>query len=39
MGTPAGVGMARGIFLKPGDAVVAEGTGLGRLVNTVVSVQ
>jgi len=37
MGTPAGVGMARGVFLKPGDEVVAEGTGLGRLVNRVVA--
>jgi len=37
MGTPAGVGMARGLFLKPGDQVVAEGTGLGRLANPVVA--
>lgn len=37
MGTPGGVGMARGVFLQPGDEVVAEGSGLGRLVNRVVA--
>jgi 2-keto-4-pentenoate hydratase/2-oxohepta-3-ene-1,7-dioic acid hydratase in catechol pathway len=35
-GTPAGVGYARGRFLHPGDVVVAEIEGVGRLVNAVV---
>jgi 2-keto-4-pentenoate hydratase/2-oxohepta-3-ene-1,7-dioic acid hydratase in catechol pathway len=34
-GTPAGVGFARGRFLDPGDVVVAEIEGVGRLVNAV----
>lgn len=36
-GTPAGVGNGRTpqVFLKPGDAVVTRGTGLGELRNTV----
>jgi 2-keto-4-pentenoate hydratase/2-oxohepta-3-ene-1,7-dioic acid hydratase in catechol pathway len=34
-GTPAGVGFARGRFLHPGDVVVAEIEGVGRLVNPV----
>jgi len=34
-GTPSGVGMARGIFLKPGDLVIASADGLGQLVNPV----
>jgi 2-keto-4-pentenoate hydratase/2-oxohepta-3-ene-1,7-dioic acid hydratase in catechol pathway len=36
-GTPAGVGMPKGTFLKPGDTVAIEIEGLGRLVNPVVS--
>ncbi len=35
-GTPAGVGMARGVFLKAGDVVHAEIDGLGRLTNPVI---
>jgi 2-keto-4-pentenoate hydratase/2-oxohepta-3-ene-1,7-dioic acid hydratase in catechol pathway len=34
-GTPAGVGFARKRFLHPGDVVVAEIEGVGRLVNPV----
>ena len=34
-GTPAGVGNATGQYLKPGDVVVAEIEGIGRLENTV----
>lgn len=34
-GTPAGVGMARGEFLKPGDRIRIEVEGLGVLVNPV----
>jgi 2-keto-4-pentenoate hydratase/2-oxohepta-3-ene-1,7-dioic acid hydratase in catechol pathway len=34
-GTPAGVGMARGEFLKPGDQIKIEVEGLGVLVNPV----
>lgn len=34
-GTPAGVGKARGIRLKPGDEVSVEIAGVGRLTNTV----
>jgi 2-keto-4-pentenoate hydratase/2-oxohepta-3-ene-1,7-dioic acid hydratase in catechol pathway len=34
-GTPAGVGVARGEFLKSGDVVRIEIAGLGELVNTV----
>jgi 2-keto-4-pentenoate hydratase/2-oxohepta-3-ene-1,7-dioic acid hydratase in catechol pathway len=34
-GTPAGVGLARGSFLAPGDRVVVEIDGLGSLDNTV----
>jgi 2-keto-4-pentenoate hydratase/2-oxohepta-3-ene-1,7-dioic acid hydratase in catechol pathway len=30
-GSPAGVGFASGVYLKPGDKVAAEITGLGRL--------
>lgn len=37
MGTPAGVGMARGIKLKPGDRIRGEIEGLGVLENTVES--
>ncbi len=36
-GTPAGVGMARGIFLKPGDQVVAGIDGIGEIANPVVA--
>jgi 2-keto-4-pentenoate hydratase/2-oxohepta-3-ene-1,7-dioic acid hydratase in catechol pathway len=35
-GTPAGVGSAKGIFLKNGDVVEVEVTGLGVLRNPVV---
>lgn len=34
-GTPAGVGMGRGVYLKPGDVMVAEVEGIGALVNPV----
>jgi 2-keto-4-pentenoate hydratase/2-oxohepta-3-ene-1,7-dioic acid hydratase in catechol pathway len=34
-GTPAGVGVARGEFLKSGDVVRIEIAGLGELVNRV----
>lgn len=34
-GTPAGVGAPRGEFLKPGDIMVAEITGVGRVTNRV----
>ena len=36
-GTPAGVGMPRGEFLKPGDEVRIEITGCGVLTNPVVA--
>jgi 2,4-didehydro-3-deoxy-L-rhamnonate hydrolase len=36
-GTPTGVGMARGIFLKAGDVVSASIDGIGTLTNTVVA--
>lgn len=36
-GTPAGVGMARGIFLKPGDRVTAAISGIGEIANPVVA--
>jgi 2,4-didehydro-3-deoxy-L-rhamnonate hydrolase len=35
-GTPAGVGMPKGTFLKPGDTVEIEIEGIGRLSNPVV---
>ena len=35
-GTPAGVGFARDRFLQPGEVVVAEIEGVGRLVNPIV---
>ena len=35
-GTPDGVGMGRGIFLKPGDIMVASIDGIGTLTNPVV---
>lgn len=34
-GTPTGVGMGRGIYLKPGDRLVASIEGIGRLANQV----
>jgi len=34
-GTPAGVGMPRGDFLKPGDTVEIEVERVGRLRNPV----
>jgi 2-keto-4-pentenoate hydratase/2-oxohepta-3-ene-1,7-dioic acid hydratase in catechol pathway len=36
-GTPAGVGMPKGTFLKPGDVVEIEIEGIGRLSNPVVA--
>jgi 2-keto-4-pentenoate hydratase/2-oxohepta-3-ene-1,7-dioic acid hydratase in catechol pathway len=36
-GTPTGVGMGRGIYLKPGDVVSASIDGIGTLINTVVA--
>jgi 2,4-didehydro-3-deoxy-L-rhamnonate hydrolase len=38
-GTPAGVGMGKGRFLVPGDVVVAEIEGIGRLENQVIAEQ
>jgi 2-keto-4-pentenoate hydratase/2-oxohepta-3-ene-1,7-dioic acid hydratase in catechol pathway len=35
-GTPAGVGMERGVFLKPGDVVKVWIDGLGELETTLV---
>lgn len=37
-GTPAGVGLAKGRFLSPGDVMVAEVAGIGRLENPLVAV-
>jgi 2-keto-4-pentenoate hydratase/2-oxohepta-3-ene-1,7-dioic acid hydratase in catechol pathway len=34
-GTPAGVGMARGVFLKPGDLMEASLENIGALRNPV----
>ncbi len=34
-GTPAGVGMGRGRFLKPGDTVKLWIEGIGELVHTI----
>lgn len=36
-GTPGGVGKARGIRLEPGDVIVTEVSGIGRMSNTVVA--
>jgi 2,4-diketo-3-deoxy-L-fuconate hydrolase len=36
-GTPAGVGMGKGRFLAPGDEMVCEIEGIGRLANPVVA--
>lgn len=38
-GTPTGVGIGRGIFLKAGDVVSAHIDGIGTLTNTVVAEQ
>lgn len=35
-GTPAGVGMARGMFLKPGDVLTSTIDGVGTMTNTFV---
>jgi 2-keto-4-pentenoate hydratase/2-oxohepta-3-ene-1,7-dioic acid hydratase in catechol pathway len=34
-GTPAGVGMGRGVFLKAGDVVTIEIEKIGRLSNRI----
>jgi 2,4-diketo-3-deoxy-L-fuconate hydrolase len=34
-GTPTGVGMGRGVFLKAGDRMIASIEGIGRLANDV----
>ena len=36
-GTPAGTGMGRGIFLKPGDTMAAVVAGIGELISPVVA--
>lgn len=36
-GTPTGVGMGRGVFLKPGDVMRAAIEGIGAIENTVVA--
>ncbi|WP_198972765.1 fumarylacetoacetate hydrolase family protein [Xylophilus sp. ASV27] len=36
-GTPTGVGMGRGVFLKPGDVMVASIEGIGAIENNVVT--
>jgi 2,4-diketo-3-deoxy-L-fuconate hydrolase len=36
-GTPTGVGMGRGIYLMPGDTIVAAIDGIGSLTNKVVA--
>lgn len=36
-GTPSGVGATSGVFLKPGDSVVAEVQGLGSLTTPIVA--
>ncbi|MEO7405021.1 MAG: fumarylacetoacetate hydrolase family protein [Burkholderiales bacterium] len=36
-GTPAGVGMGRGIFLKPGDVMEASAEGIGTMRNPVIA--
>ena len=38
MGTPAGVGLARGRLLQDGDLIECEVEGIGRLTNRVVAV-
>jgi len=37
MGTPAGVGMARGRLLQPGDLIECEVSGIGTLRNRVIA--
>ena len=36
-GTPTGVGMGKGIFLKPGDVMVASVEGIGSIENHIVA--
>lgn len=36
-GTPAGVGMGRQLFLQPGDVLVSEIEGIGRISNSFVA--
>lgn len=36
-GTPSGVGATTGLFLKPGDSMIAEVQGLGALTTTIVA--
>lgn len=36
-GTPTGVGMGRGVYLKPGDVMVASIDGIGSIENRVVA--
>jgi 2,4-diketo-3-deoxy-L-fuconate hydrolase len=36
-GTPTGVGMGRGVYLKPGDTLTATIDGIGSLTNRVVA--
>src|SRR5699024_4179014 len=36
-GTPSGVGATTGVFLKPGDSMVAEVQGLGPLATPIVA--
>lgn len=36
-GTPTGVGMGRGIYLKPNDVITASIAGIGSLTNAVVA--
>jgi 2,4-didehydro-3-deoxy-L-rhamnonate hydrolase len=36
-GTPAGVGMARGVFLKPGDTLTSTIEGLGTMTNELIA--
>jgi 2-keto-4-pentenoate hydratase/2-oxohepta-3-ene-1,7-dioic acid hydratase in catechol pathway len=36
-GTPTGVGMGRGVYLKDGDTITATIRGIGTLTNRVVA--
>jgi 2,4-diketo-3-deoxy-L-fuconate hydrolase len=38
-GTPTGVGMAHGVFLKPGDTMVASIQGIGELANPIAAAE
>ncbi|MCV2350237.1 fumarylacetoacetate hydrolase family protein [Paucibacter sp. Y2R2-4] len=38
-GTPTGVGMARGVFLQPGDVMIASIEGIGSIRNRVVAAE